>query len=79
VLQNSDHPLIVSSLLTHGSDALSQEELTPGEKLGLRIIALLLSLPLAPLIEKLDDFAHGFPLLSVQLESVDLSLLRSNG
>ena len=61
VLQNSDHPLIVSSQLTHGSDALGQEELTMGEKLDVRIIALLLSLPLAPLIEKLDDFAHGFP------------------
>jgi len=63
VLQNSDHPLIVSSLLTHGSDALSQEELTLGDKLGVRIIALLLGLPLAPLIEKLDDFAHGIPLV----------------
>ena len=63
MLQNSDQPLIVSSLLTHGSDALSQEELTLGDKLGVRIIALLVGLPLAPLIEKLDDFAHGIPLV----------------
>jgi hypothetical protein len=78
VLQNSDHPLIVSSLLTHGSDALSQKELTLSDKLGVRIIALLLGLPLTLLIEKLDNFAHGFPSLSVQLESVGSSLLRSN-
>ena len=61
MLQNSDQPLIVSSLLTHGSDALSQEELTVGDKLG--VIALLLGLPLTLLIEKLDDFAHGIPLV----------------